>query len=376
MTGAALLLAELVVLFFLVTFAIQLFQRRVGDARLRAWMGGAPPVAALKGIAIGFVTPFCTYSAIPLLVGFRQAGVAPAGYVAFIMAAPVLDPILFGALILIVGLAAATTYLAVAFVAAMTLALLAQRLDITRWLKPLPASLAIAPVGVEACDTSCSPVPALAATPAVATTEALATIAPHASSQAAPPVSHTSLATPVALEDSDAIETCGTDRAPAADAFIDACDTTEACATDTTPWRGWTAEAPAAARSATALLRTMAPLLLLGVAIGLAITTLVPTSTAVRITSVSDALAIPAAAALGTPLYINTGLFVPIADALGAAGVGTGAVIALTIAGAGANLPEFVILGRLARLRLVAGLFAYVFLIAIAGGLLAEAITA
>ena len=52
---------------------------------------------------VGFVTPFCTYSAIPMLVGFRQAGVQPAGYVAFIVAAPVLDPLLFGALVLIVG---------------------------------------------------------------------------------------------------------------------------------------------------------------------------------------------------------------------------------------------------------------------------------
>jgi uncharacterized membrane protein YraQ (UPF0718 family) len=120
----------------------------------------------------------------------------------------------------------------------------------------------------------------------------------------------------------------------------------------------------------------MAPLLLAGVAISMLITSFVPADAAVRITGVSDALAIPAAAAIGTPLYINTGLFVPIADSLGAAGVGTGAVIALTIAGAGANVPEFVILGRLAQLRLVACLFAYVFAIAVAGGLLAEAVAA
>jgi hypothetical protein len=295
MAGAALLIAELVALFFGVTFAIRMFQRRVGDERLRAWMGGSPPVAALKGIAIGFVTPFCTYSAIPLLVGFRQAGVPVAGYVAFIVAAPVLDPILFGALAIIVGLPAATTYLAVAFTAAFSLALAAERVDVARWLKPLPASLT-----------------------------------------------------------------------------LEGCDTAEARA----PWRGFAGEAPGAARSAALLLRSMAPLLLIGVGIGVAITSFVPTSTAVRITSVSDAFAIPVAAALGTPLYINTELFVPIADALGTAGVGTGAIIALTIAGAGANVPEFVLLGRLARLRVVGVLFAYVFTIAIAGGLLAEAIVA
>ena len=135
--GTALLMAELVALFFGVSFAIELLQRRIGPERLRAWMGGPPVVAALKGIAIGFVTPFCTYSAIPMLVGMRQAQVAVAGYVAFIVAAPVLDPILFGALVLIVGMKVAVIYLAVAFSAAISLALVAQRVGIERHLKPI-----------------------------------------------------------------------------------------------------------------------------------------------------------------------------------------------------------------------------------------------
>ena len=84
-----------------------------------------------------FVTPFCTYSAIPMLVGMRQAQVAVAGYVAFIVAAPVLDPILFGALVLIVGMKVAVIYLAVAFSAAISLALVAQRVGIERHLKPI-----------------------------------------------------------------------------------------------------------------------------------------------------------------------------------------------------------------------------------------------
>ncbi len=124
------LLAELVALFFGVAFVIQLIQRRLGPQRLRSWMGGTPVASALKGIAIGFVTPFCTYSAIPMLVGLRQAGVPPAGYVAFITAAPVLDPVLFGALVLIVGPAAALLYALIAFTGAMTLALVAQRTNI------------------------------------------------------------------------------------------------------------------------------------------------------------------------------------------------------------------------------------------------------
>lgn len=142
MIGDALwLFGELLVLFLGVSFGLALLRRRLGDERLRSLMGAFPIKAALRGIAIGFITPFCTYSAIPVLVSLRQAGVPPAGYVAFIVAAPVLDPILFGALAIIVGIPAALIYLAVASTAALMLALLAEKVDLNRFMKPLATDL-------------------------------------------------------------------------------------------------------------------------------------------------------------------------------------------------------------------------------------------
>ncbi len=303
------LVVELVVLFLGVAFGVELVQRRLGPERLRAWMGGTPVAAALKGIAVGFVTPFCTYSAVPLLIGLRRAGVPTAGYVAFIVAAPVLDPVLFGALVLIVGLEVALIYLLVAFSAAFTLALVAQRVGIDRHLKPLPASRSRMAVAAGAQGAS-------SATPEVG-----------------------------ADDEADI------------------------------PWRGIREEASHSARSAGAILRSFGPLLTLGVAVGIAIEMFVSPDTAARITGANSTLAIPIAAALGTPLYFSTELFIPIAHSLEVAGVGTGAIVALTIAGAGANVPEFIILARLARRRLVAVLFVYVFAIAALGGYLAQAIS-
>ena len=82
------------------------------------------------------------------------------------------------------------------------------------------------------------------------------------------------------------------------------------------------------------------------------------------------------ASALGTPLYFNTELFVPIAASLRTAGVGIGAIVALTIAGAGANVPEFIILGKLARPRVIGVFVGYVFAVAMVGGLLAQTVVA
>ena len=62
-----------------VSFGLNLLRRRVGDERLRTIMGASPVGAALRGIGVGFITPFCTYSAIPVLVSLRRAGVTPAG---------------------------------------------------------------------------------------------------------------------------------------------------------------------------------------------------------------------------------------------------------------------------------------------------------
>lgn len=310
MIDAGWLLAELLVLFLAVSFAIHLVQRRFGPERVRRWMGGRPVTAALKGIAVGFATPFCTYSAIPMLIGLRRAGVPSAGYVAFVSAAPVLDPVLFGALVIIVGLPAAALYAMVAFLGAMTLALVAQRLGVELSLDGLGP--------VENPGGGC---------PATVSTTA-STPMPSAAGGG--------------------------------------------CAPDPSAWAGLTTEMLGAARASLALLRSVGALLIVGVSIGLVIEALVQPEDVAAIAGDSARWSIPLAAALGTPLYVSTSLFVPIAHSLGRAGVGVGAIVALTISGAGANIPEFVILAKLFSKAAVSVFIGYVFAVALAGGLVAQ----
>lgn len=329
MTSTAVLLVELVVLFVGVSFLVEILQRGLGPERLRSWMGGHPVVAALKGIAIGFVTPFCTYSAVPLLIGLRRAGVPPAGYVAFISAAPVLDPILFGALWLIVGPTVAVTYVVVTFSAALTLALVAQRVGIERYLKPVAE---LAPVAEAARVVEPAPVDEPAPVHRVAAVSA---------SWSAEP---------------DVVESPG-------------------CSAPHEPWMGWPAESRRALRASKALLTTFGPLLIVGVAVGVAIEAVVSPDAAARLTTGSPWVSIPVASAMGVPLYSSTELFVPIANSLHNAGVGVGAIVALTIAGAGANLPEFIVLSKMARPSAITVFFGYVFAVAMTGGLLAHVLS-
>ena len=320
--GTALLVAEMAALLLGVTFGVALLQRRLGDDTIRRWMGGPPRRAALKGIALGFVTPFCTYSAIPVLVGMRQAGVRPAGYAAFIFAAPVVDPALVGVLALIVGPTGAALYVAIAFAAAFLLALIVDATDVTKHLKPVPA-LVHAPASAAPAPPGSMPSPCSSPEPA-----------PAGSSP--PP-----LPSPCSSSGSE-------------------------------PWGGWRHEAAAAWRRAMALLRSMAWLMAVGVGIGVAISVLVPADAIVGIAGAGNPLAVPAAAAGGVPLYFSTELLLPIGDALHAGGAGTGAIVALVIAGAGANIPEFALLTKVARARLVTAFFAYVFAVAVAAGLVTD----
>lgn len=289
-----LLLAELVVLFLGIAMAVQIVQRRLGAERVKAWMGGAPAVAALKGIAVGFITPFCTFSAIPMLIGLRRAGVPAAGYVAFIVAAPVLDPVLFGALAVIAGPGVALVYVGVTFTAAMVLAMIAERVGIDRWLRNTDV-----------------------------------------------------LGTP---------------------------DET-ACGASEPTWAGWRPELASAWRSARRLFVRLGPILLLGVVIGAVIEGFVTPDDVDRITGGEPTTAIPVAAVAGIPMYFSTELFVPIADSLRTAGVGVGAIVALTIAGAGANLPEFAILSRITTPRVLTVFGGYVLGVALVGGVLAQVLS-
>lgn len=144
--ASAWLLAELVVLFLVVATVVAVAARRLGIQRLRRLLGGGRVTAAVKGIVLGFVTPFCTYSAIPVLVAMLDAGVRTSAWVGFLLAAPVLDPLIFVAIVVIFGPSAAVLYAVATFAGALLTAVAAdvvgvrpQRSRVSAGRRPPPA---------------------------------------------------------------------------------------------------------------------------------------------------------------------------------------------------------------------------------------------
>jgi uncharacterized membrane protein YraQ (UPF0718 family) len=321
-------LSELVVLFLAVSFAITLLTRWIGLDRVGRWMGGGPLQSALKGIALGFATPFCTYSAIPMLVGLRQAGVRTAGTVGFLLAAPVLDPLLFAAFAVLFSPWMATSYSVVAFSGVLSVSLLVDWAGVDEF-RPLNAATSSA-AGSAAAEKSCSTgISASTGTEAVVQAREAP---PGDSGEASCPAGPT-------LEQ-------GEDNG----------------------WKGWRAESKDAWQEAVSLTRGMAWHIVGAVAIAALVMGYLPENVLLSVAGPDRWYAIPAAALVGVPFYVSVEALAPVGAALASKGMSVGAVFALTIAGAGVNVPEFALLDKLLTRRGLVGLVGAVFTVAVAGG--------
>ena len=112
--------------------------------------------------------------------------------------------------------------------------------------------------------------------------------------------------------------------------------------------------------------------LLLGAAIGSFIYGFFPQDLVVRLAGPNNPWSIPFAAAIGVPMYIRAETVIPISAALVGKGMGVGTVLALIIGGAGASIPELILLGSMFRKKLVFAFALNVFLVAIAAGYLVD----
>lgn len=152
------LLVELFALLFVTSGGLALVARRVGVARLQRWMGGSRLAGSLKGMAAGFVVPFCTYSAIPAVVAMVDARVRTATVAGFLLAAPVLDPLVLGVLWLLFGWQATLAYALVTAGAVFLMALATDALRAERLLRPVRrhADVPVAATGRVAPDEGCT----------------------------------------------------------------------------------------------------------------------------------------------------------------------------------------------------------------------------
>ncbi len=113
---------------------------------------------------------------------------------------------------------------------------------------------------------------------------------------------------------------------------------------------------------------SFAPYMAIGVGVGAVLHGYVPTDAFASLAGQNVWWLIPAAAVIGVFLYVRASTMVPIALSLAAKGMSMGAIMSLTIAGAGASLPEMIMMKRMFHWQLITAFVVTVFSTAVLTG--------
>lgn len=123
-----------------------------------------------------------------------------------------------------------------------------------------------------------------------------------------------------------------------------------------------------ALKDALGLFRGVLVYLLIGAGIGAFIYEFVPTGLLDNFAGADKLWAVPLAALVGIPMYIRTETMIPIAGILIGKGVAHGTMIALIIGGAGASIPEVLLLGSIFKKKMVIAFLVCIMLVAVSTG--------
>jgi hypothetical protein len=131
---------ELIVLFIGITFLVGLIQEYVPGETIKRALGGRHRIlGSFLGAGFGALTPFCSCSTIPLLLGMLNAGVPFASAMAFLFASPLLNPVIVSLFILLMGWKITALYFAVTFLAAIVIGLILDSLGFAAQVKSVAA---------------------------------------------------------------------------------------------------------------------------------------------------------------------------------------------------------------------------------------------
>ncbi|KYH33425.1 permease [Neomoorella mulderi] len=112
---------ELVVLFIGVSFLVMLLQEYIPPATIQRLLTGRRGQGNVLGAALGAITPFCSCSTIPIMVGLINAGAPFGAASSFLLASPLLNPVILSLFLAFLGWRATVAYAAITFILSVVL---------------------------------------------------------------------------------------------------------------------------------------------------------------------------------------------------------------------------------------------------------------
>ncbi len=147
-----LITVELIALFLLISALVEIILMYVPEEKLRKKLSGAGIFGNIIAAGFGALTPFCACSTIPMTVGFLNAGVPFGSAISFLIASPLLNPIILGMLGAMVGIKAMAAYFVIAFSCSVLFGLLLERIGAQRYVKNVRLKPATCCAGGEVVD--------------------------------------------------------------------------------------------------------------------------------------------------------------------------------------------------------------------------------
>ena len=106
---------ELTLLFLGISTIVALALVYLPQEKTKKWMSGRGLWGNFIGALIGALTPFCACSTIPMTLGFLEAGAPFGSIMSFVIASPLLNPIILTLLVAMMGVRAAAVYFVMVF---------------------------------------------------------------------------------------------------------------------------------------------------------------------------------------------------------------------------------------------------------------------
>ncbi|WP_414053796.1 permease [Macrococcus equi] len=277
---------NLLLLFFLISIVISFFEPYIPFSKLEKWMKEKNIlIGNFAGALLGFITPFCSCSTIPLLVTMINRKIPFQIIMTYLFSSPLLDPWILGLMYYIYGLKVTIIYGLVTFLFSMLIGYILDILGYDKYVK----NVIVEGAHLETDENRRKNI---------------------------------LLNIKISL-----IETFN-------------------------------------------LIKSVFIYIIIGAFIGAIIKEAVPTNFLTSIGEYNQWIVIPIAAIIGVPLYIRLSTMLPIANALLAGGFPLSPMMALLIGGAGASLPEIIMLKSIFQNRLVIAFITSVFLMATFSGYL------
>ena len=272
---------ELLTLFIIVSFIVSLIQQVVSEEKIKRFLSKPnQAISYVLGMVFGAMTPFCSCSTIPILAGLLNSKVPFGPAVSFLIASPLMNPLMIFMLWALLGWKVAIVYFIVLAIFSILTGFVFSKMNLAETYKGVNVK---------------------------------------------------------------------------GDGFF--ANKTES-------------RFKQALNDAWAFLYPMLPYLFIGVFIGAFIYGFVPETFITKYAIVGVIISVFITSIIGIPMYIRPETMLPIAEALASKGMSLGTVVALIIGGAGASIPEVVLLSKLFKKKFVISFVIAILVVAISTGLM------